>query len=216
MRLRKAESSRRKWIFGILYMGLILMTIGMSMHGICGMKRQQDIAEKILRFHVRANSDSSEDQELKLKVRDAIGVLMEDYLSEADDLEDCKEKVEAHMDEIVHTAEQVIAAEGKDYPVEAYLDQVDFPVKTYGSYTFPAGRYEALEVVIGAGTGHNWWCVMYPNMCFTGSVYEVIDEKSEEALQATLTEEEYESLLEEKNYKVSFRYLDFLEKFFEN
>ena len=98
-------------------------------------------------------------------------------------------------------------------PVEdGALVDVEFPVKTYGSYTFPAGTYQALEVIIGAGMGHNWWCVMYPNMCFEGSVYEVVDDKSEKVLKDTLSETEYQSLMEEKNYKISWKWLDFWDK----
>lgn len=68
---------------------------------------------------------------------------------------------------------------------------MDFPVKTYGDYTFPAGKYRALQITLGKGEGHNWWCVLYPNMCFQGSVYEVMDESSGEELREVLTQEEY-------------------------
>lgn len=191
---------------------LLLMTAAVSVTAVRQYLLQQGIAEKILRFHVRANSDSKEDQELKLKVRDAVGALLGEELAQAEDLEESMRIVEAHQDDIIHTARSVMEQEGYDYSVEAYISQVDFPVKTYGSYTFPAGTYEALEVVIGAGAGHNWWCVMYPNMCFADSVYEVVDEDSKEALEGTLTQEEYESLMEKKNYEISWKWLDFLER----
>lgn len=207
------RKSVRKGIFGILYITILFMTVGMSVYGVRQDRTQKEIAEKILRFHVRANSDSSEDQTLKLKIRDAVGSLMGKKLAEAEDKEMCRDIVEENMQDIIHTAEQVIAEEGYDYSVSAYVSNVDFPVKRYGSYTFPAGKYEALEVVIGAGMGENWWCVMYPNMCFEGSVYEVEDEHAKEALQETLTEEEYESLLSGKEYEISFKYLRFLDKY---
>lgn len=191
---------------------LLLMTAAVSVTAVRQYLLQQGIAEKILRFHVRANSDSKEDQELKLKVRDAVGALLGEELAQAEDLEESMRIVEAHQDDIIHTARSVMEQEGYNYSVEAYISQVDFPVKTYGSYTFPAGTYEALEVVIGAGAGHNWWCVMYPNMCFADSVYEVVDEDSKEALEGTLTQEEYESLMEKKNYEISWKWLDFLER----
>lgn len=203
----------RKGLFGILYFVIVFMTIGMSVYGVRQDRNQKEIAEKILRFHVRANSDSREDQELKLKVRDAVGTLMSEKLKEAEDKKMCRDIVKEHMQEIIHTAEQVIAEEGYDYPVSAYVSDVDFPVKTYGSYTFPAGEYEALEVVIGAGMGRNWWCVMYPNMCFEGSVYEVEDAHAKRALKKALTEEEYESLLTDKEHEISFKYFGFLDKY---
>lgn len=189
---------------------LLLATAAASVSAVRQYRLQQGIAEKVLRFHVRANSDSKEDQELKLKVRDAVGALLGEELAQAEDLEETRRIVEEHEDDIIHTARAVMEQEGYDYSVEAYIAEVDFPVKTYGSYTFPAGTYEALEVVIGSGAGQNWWCVMYPNMCFADSVYEVVDEDSREALEGALTQEEYEALMEEKNYEISWKWLDFL------
>ncbi len=171
---------------------------------------QREIAERILRFHVLANSDTEADQTLKLAVRDAVGEMMGQALCGTDSREACEAVIAEQMDAIIAAAEQVIAAEGYDYKIQAYLTDVDFPVKTYGDYTFPAGTYEALEVVIGAGAGKNWWCVMYPNMCFSGSVYEIVDEEAEASLRRVLSPEEYEAVLETGNYEVQFKYLTFL------
>lgn len=171
---------------------------------------QQSISEKVVRFHVRANSDESYDQELKLKVRDAVGSEMAKLLEDASGRDECEQIILDNMQMIETVAETVIASEGYTYEANAYLREVDFPVKTYGDYTFPAGSYEALEVVIGEGEGHNWWCVMYPNMCFSGTVYEVVDEDAKQALKEVLSEEEYEQVLAEGNYQVQFKYLTFL------
>lgn len=173
---------------------------------------QKEIADKILRFHVLANSDTKADQDLKLAVRDAVGAKMGEQLAGINSRNECEAVITNHLEEIVDTAEQVIADEGYDYEVEAFIKDVDFPVKTYGGYTFPAGRYEALEVVIGEGDGHNWWCVMYPNMCFSGSVYEIVDEEAEESLREVLSPEEYEAVLESGDYRVQFKYLTFLNR----
>ena len=175
---------------------------------------QQGIAEKILRFHILANSDSDKDQKVKEKVRDAIGNYLAPQLEEARDLSDTKNIVTRHMDEIVTVAEETLEKEGYSYGASARLATVDFPVKTYGSYTFPAGEYEALEITLGEGNGHNWWCVLYPNMCFQGSMYEVIDEEAEESLREVLTEEEYHSIIEDGDYQVKFKYLTFLNGLF--
>lgn len=197
--------------------GLVVLAVMMVGAGqyIEKQENQKEIAEKILRFHVRANSDREEDQSLKLKVRDAVGTMMSEKLSGVTDLSDCREIVQKNLSEIVETAADTIADCGYDYPVEAYVAQVDFPDKTYGEYTFPAGRYEALELVIGAGAGQNWWCVMYPNMCFAGNGYEVVKTEAKESLEQTLTQEEYESLMEEKNYTVKCKYLEFLNPYIE-
>ncbi|MCD8364210.1 MAG: stage II sporulation protein R [Clostridiales bacterium] len=169
----------------------------------------QGISGKILRFHVLANSDSSEDQELKLRVRDAVGTYMSEQLEGVSSLGESKVIVEENLAEIEKIAESEVEAAGYAYPVTASLETGVFPEKTYGSFTFPAGVYEALRVVIGEGDGHNWWCVMYPNLCFSGSIYEV-DAAAGEKLSAELTSEEYAAILKNGDYEVEFRILKFL------
>lgn len=190
-------------------MNLILLLLLGLQYG-RNLRMQEDIAGKVLRFHVLANSDSREDQALKLAVRDAVGVEMAEVLAGAGDREACEKIINANLNQIKATAERVVEEWGLDYEVEAALEEVDFPVKIYGDYTFPAGKYEALRVVIGEGEGHNWWCVMYPNMCFSGSVYEVVDEEAEEKLREVLDEEEYETVLSSGDYEVRLKCLDFL------
>lgn len=175
---------------------------------------QQDLAGRVLRFHVLANSDSEQDQELKLKVRDEIGTMMAEKLQDVDSLDECREIVRENLQKIETLAENTIAAAGYTYPVKAVLENCTFPEKTYGMFTFPSGNYEALRVVIGEGEGHNWWCVMYPNLCFSGSMYEV-DEQSGETLRETLSEEEYAAVLEEGNYKIKFKILRFMNRVLE-
>ena len=174
---------------------------------------QLEIAEKVLRFHVRANSDSREDQALKLKVRDAIGTLMQRRLVGVDQLDECSRIVNENLAEIIDTAEKTVRQEGYTYPVTAQVATVEFPQKTYGNYTFPAGAYQALNVVIGSGRGQNWWGVMYPNMCFHDAVYEVVDEEAEKSLQRVLSEDEYDAVLKSGKYRIRFKYLDFLNRF---
>lgn len=170
----------------------------------------RSISEKVIRFHVLANSDSSQDQSLKLKVRDAVGAYMQQELAGVSDVEKSREIVSRDIDEIVAVAQGVIRQEGFTYDVTAGLTQTEFPEKTYGSYTFPAGDYEALKIVIGEGEGKNWWCVMYPNLCFYNSVYEVVDENAEESLRQVLTSEEYAAIMESGEYEVRFKWLSFL------
>ena len=136
---------------------------------------------------------------------------MAELLSDVQDRAACEQVVEAHLPEITETAQAVVREAGYGYEVHAAIEETDFPSKTYGKFTFPAGKYEALRVVIGEGEGHNWWCVMYPNMCFEGSMYEVVDESAGEELKKVLSKEEYRAVLEEENYKVRCRYLTFLD-----
>lgn len=169
---------------------------------------QQQLARKVLRFHVLANSDSAKDQELKLKVRDAIGGYMRERVPACKDKEESKKRITEHLEEIEEVAMDVLVKEGYFYEVEAYLTECNFPVKTYGEYTFPAGNYEALQVIIGEGKGQNWWCVLYPNMCFENSIYEVVDDKAKDALRQVLDENEYEAVLESGKYEIRFRFLE--------
>lgn len=175
---------------------------------------QQSMAQKVLRFHVLANSDSTEDQELKLKVRDRVGTVMADKLKDVKTLDEGTLVVEQNLGVIEDCAAAVIAEEGYRYPVSVALENCMFPEKTYGAYTFPGGEYEALRVVIGSGEGHNWWCVMYPNLCFANSMYEV-DDTSDEKLREVLDPEEYAAVLESGNFKVRFKMLGFLNRVLE-
>ena len=202
---------RRKWIWYLLLgMNVTLLALLGMQYG-KNQRIQEQIAGKVLRFHVLANSDTAEDQNLKLAVRDAVGSRMAELLSDVQDREACEQVVEAHLPEIAETAQAVVREAGYGYEVHAAIEETEFPSKTYGKFTVPAGKYEALRVVIGEGEGHNWWCVMYPNMCFEGSMYEVVDESAGEELKKVLSKEEYRAVLEEGNYKVRCRYLTFLD-----
>lgn len=207
--MKKDWSRQTGYIAGMTVVTAVLFLGGIKIRQ---QSLQQGIAEKILRFHVLAASDTKEDQELKLKVRDAVGVYMEEGLADALNKSESEELVRLHLGEIEAVAEQTIKEAGYDYPVTASLAYVEFPEKTYGAYVFPAGTYEALEVVIGEGKGHNWWCVMYPNLCFSGSVYEVVDEEAEERLREVLSTEEYEAVFSSGNVKVEWKSLAFFKE----
>ncbi|MCI8874955.1 MAG: stage II sporulation protein R [Lachnospiraceae bacterium] len=173
---------------------------------------QRDISQDILRFHVLANSDSQADQSVKLKVRDEIGRYMKGNMGQVENLKECIKETEEKLPEITRIAEEVLKREGFSYPASARVGTVDFPEKQYGSYTFPGGSYKALQITLGEGEGHNWWCVMYPNMCFAGSVYEVVEEDAKRELKAVLTPEEYEELMAESQISVKFKYWEKLKE----
>jgi stage II sporulation protein R len=173
---------------------------------------QPQIAKKILRFHVLANSDSEDDQAVKLKVRDAVGTIMQEKLENADSLSTSKQIVSDNLELIRQTAQETLQKEGYSYGVTASLSTVEFPEKTYGAFTFPAGEYEALEVVLGEGEGHNWWCVLYPNLCFRGSMYEVVDEESEKELREVLTPEEYADVFNSGHFEIRLKFLEHFRK----
>lgn len=170
---------------------------------------QPSIASKILRFHVLANSDSNADQEVKEKVRDAVGVYLQPLLQDSESLEETKQIVTENMQQIITVAENTLQENGYTYPVCARITHTSFPEKSYGAYTFPKGEYEALQIVIGEGEGQNWWCVLYPNMCFRGSVFEVVEEEAGEALREVLSPWEYADVFESGKVQLRFKFLEF-------
>ena len=118
-------------------------------------------AEGVLRLHILANSDSPEDQALKLRVRDALLPLFET----AESYDDARAFVLGHGAELLTLCQTALAAAGASYGAQLLLGVDDFPDRTYAGALFPAGTYDALEIVLGAGSGHNWWCVLFPPLC---------------------------------------------------
>ena len=169
----------------------------------------EGISESIIRFHVRANSDSQEDQEVKLKVKEAVVDYIRPALSESDSLSESRAILEAESDNIRNVAIKTLRDNGFMEDVSVYFERSYFPVKSYGDVTFPAGYYEAFRVDIGDAEGKNWWCVLYPNMCFQGSVYEVMDESSGEELREVLTQEEYADVFDSGKMQIRWKFLDY-------
>lgn len=178
-----------------------------------GKQMQKDIAKQVIRLHVVANSDSEEDQKLKLEVKEQIVGLLREELKEDSSVAMAQQTLRSHLDEVEETARSYIQEKGYDYEVNAQLGTCYFPVKQYGDMTFPAGEYKALKVNIGEHEGKNWWCVMYPTLCFVDSTYQVVPEESKERLKENLTEEEYESLLTgEEDAEFGFWLFDFFKR----
>ena len=154
------------------------------------------IEDKVLRLHVIANSDSEEDQALKLKVRDQVLATLKPLLENAEDRSSSEAIVRAHLSEVEAAARETAWQEKPGENVHAELTNTRFPEKTYGDCTFPAGNY-----------GKNWWCVLFPSLCFVDTVHGVVPEESKELLKNVLTEEEYESLFTpgKSEYKVRWK-----------
>ena len=124
-----------------------------------------EIEKEVLRLHIIANSDSSEDQALKLKVRDRVLQLESDLCQNAESKAQAMEIVNEHIEEIESVAKRVVADNGYDYSVKATLTNCYFPTRDYESFTLPAGNYDALRITIGEAKGKNWWCVLFPEIC---------------------------------------------------
>lgn len=167
-------------------------------------KMQKELAEQVFRFHVLANSDSKADQELKLKVKDRILSYMKEELPESDSVDTTKEWAKSHTKELEEVATEVVREEGYDYRVKASVLFCNFPDKSYGDVTFPAGRYEALRIEIGEGGGQNWWCVLYPNLCFFDAVHAVVPDEGKEDLKKVLEEDTYEMVTSTSRFRIKW------------
>lgn len=150
--------------------------------------------EKLIRFHILANSDSVEDQELKLKVRDKVIDSMEEKFAKSESLDETREILNENMDNMRQVALKEIEENGKGYDVEIKLEDHEFPTKSYGKFTLPAGKYEAIRVLIGEAKGENWWCVMFPPLCFVDSKNAVADSETDKKMKKYLTSEEYSEI----------------------
>ena len=155
---------------------------------------QENIADNIIRLHVIANSDTDTDQSLKLKVRDGIIEQLQDTIAGTSSAAGAEKLLASQEDNIKNSALDIISGNGYNYPVNVSLEERYFPVKSYGDLIFPAGNYKALCVEIGEAKGRNWWCVLFPSLCFVDETYAVVPNSSKEKLKETLSEEEYESL----------------------
>lgn len=173
---------------------------------------QNSISHKVIRFHVIANSDSNFDQALKLKVRDKTVEFLTPLLENSKNIDESREIIAQNIDNIENIAIKTLA-QYSSYTASAKLTNSNFPTKTYGNYSFPAGNYEALKITIGEGNGQNWWCVMFPPLCFTDTSIEFSD-KSVETLSTNLTEEEFEliSKYDKPNVQIKFKFLEWINK----
>ena len=169
----------------------------------------EDVKDVVIRFHVLANSDSDEDQNLKLKVRDEILSYLRPYLEDLELREDAKRVILDKEDKIKDIALKVIKENGYNYGVRTELARENFPEKSYGNITLPQGNYEAIRVIIGDGNGHNWWCVMFPALCFIDVTKgQVEEEESKEKLDKVIEESK------EEKVEIKFKIVELIKNFF--
>ena len=166
---------------------------------------QQQIATQVLRFHIRANSDTVADQQKKLRIKQSLLEWLTPILSENTSKSETIQCIRKNLPDIRKEATRMAAPE----PVTVTLQKEWFPAKTYGTCTFPEGIYDALRVDIGQAKGHNWWCVLYPSLCFADALEPSMTEEGEEKLQQVLDEDAYDLLLHPQKLKIRFR-LEFI------
>lgn len=171
-----------------------------------------DIANNVFRLHVIANSDSEEDQKLKYIVRDSILSYVNGILENINNKEDVALTINNHIDEIKNIAQQAVYNEGFTYDVEIEVGNFKFPTKTYGNISLPPGLYDALRVKIGNASGKNWWCVMFPPLCFVDVSSGIVPEDSKELMESNLSSEDYALVSSSKNItKIKFKVVEVLQ-----
>jgi stage II sporulation protein R len=153
-----------------------------------------NLSDKLIRFHVIANSDLDSDQKVKLKVRDAILKKFGPILEKSGSRDESLAIISDNVEEIEKVANEILKSEGKDYMAKAVLGNSTFPIKQYGSITLPAGEYTALRVVLGEGDGKNWWCVMFPPLCFIDVTKGLTTEGTDKELKKVLNDKEVQSI----------------------
>ena len=173
-----------------------------------------DISDNVFRLHVIANSDSKEAQNLKYIVRDNVLDYVAQISTTASSKEDIINILQNHLTEIEAIALDTIRKNGFDYSVCVEIGNFSFPTKKYGDIILPPGYYDSLKIQIGEATGQNWWCVMFPPLCFVDVTSGIVPEESKELLQSNLSEEEYNLISEEStDVKVKFKIVEVLQNF---
>lgn len=191
-----------------------------------------EVKDSLIRFHVIANSDNEEDQNLKVKVKNRVIDYLYPYLNSSESLDESRQIIKGKMEEVKKLAKEVVKENNYQYNVQVELSRENFPDKSYGNITLPQGNYEAFRIIIGDGQGRNWWCVMFPPLCFVDeSKAEVEYDKTEEkinskqnasSLEVGMNFDENESdksqdidkESNENDVKIKFKIVEILKNFF--
>ena len=197
----------KKLKIGRIFVILILLSLFILISAISYVDAvSNNIADSVFRLHVIANSDSKEDQELKLKVRDELLSYMNIISKDSTSKQEVMQIVNEHKEEFTQIAKKVIKENGYNYTVNVQIGKADFPTKYYGDITLPAGTYDALKVQIGEAKGQNWWCVMFPPLCFVDVSTGIVPDNSKQELKQSLDNEEYDLISKTDNNEISFKF----------
>ena len=174
----------------------------------------ENLSNSVFRLHVIANSDTQEDQDLKYIVRDKLIEYMNTLSQSCSSKEEVIKTSQDNLDDFKQIAENTIREQGYSYPVEVEIGNFEFPTKTYGDISFPAGYYDALRVKIGEAKGKNWWCVMFPPLCFVDVTTGIVPDNSKDDLKQNLSDEEYKIISDTESSDITLKFK--LIEFFEN
>ena len=199
--------------FSVAIVVLLVILMALSFLPVHG---EQEVYDTVVRLHVLANSDSEEDQALKLRVRDAVLEAASPIVVGCRSQAEAIEALSAHLDDLEDAARKVIEAEGRHDAVTVLLGEEDYPTRTYESCAFPAGRYVSLRVCIGEAAGQNWWCCLFPPLCLSAATATSKEDNEDAFLQVGLTKDQYGIITEtgKAKYKVRFKVLEVIEDWF--
>ncbi|WP_315081497.1 stage II sporulation protein R [uncultured Clostridium sp.] len=170
----------------------------------------EEVKNSLIRFHVIANSDTNEDQSLKLKVRDEVINYLYPYLNKSDSLDESREIIKNNIEEVRSIAEKVIKENNYNYDVNIELSRENFPEKAYGNIVLPQGNYEAFRIIIGSGEGRNWWCVMFPPLCFVDESKAKIEyEKTQNKIKEEVNKKDSKDSI-----KIKFKVVEVIDNLF--
>jgi len=190
--------------------GLLLLFLFFLYTFICSfnyvLALSSDISNSVFRLHVIANSDSAEDQNLKYKVRDSLLAYMNSLCENINSKSEVILMVENNKEKFKKLALDVIHSEGFNYDVNINIGSFNFPTKTYGDISLPAGIYDSLRVEIGNAIGQNWWCVMFPSLCFIDINSGIVEEDSKQLLEKNLSKESFAIVSEKSNNTIKFKF----------
>ena len=201
--------------FKIAFILIVLISIFIFINAYNYVEAISDnLYNSVFRLHVIANSNSEEDQNLKYIVRDSLLNYMNEKCKNLSSKEDVIQYAKNNLVDIKNIAENTIKENGYNYPVVVEIGNYEFPTKWYGDISFPEGFYDALKVKIGKAAGQNWWCVMFPPLCFVNSTTGIVPDSSKQALKETLSEENYKIISESENSDITikFKLIEFFEK----
>ena len=200
------KSSKILFIFLLLTIYILFFTFSYSN------AVSQKLSNNIFRLHVIANSNSNEDQDLKYKVRDAIIEYMYSISSNISKKEEAINLVKENIDNFKEIAKKVVYENGFNYDINVEIGNFNFPTKTYGDISLPSGFYDALKIEIGNASGKNWWCVMFPSLCFVDVSNGIVPAESKENLYSNLDTESYNLISsDEPSYKIKFKLVELFE-----
>ena len=205
------KTSNRILICVVIFMAIIIIAGALPIHG------EQRIYDTVVRLHVLANSDSEDDQALKLEVRDSILDTVGEATRECRTQDEAAEAIRALMPELEERAERTVRERGFDYDVSLELSEEYYQTREYESCAFPAGEYLSLRVRIGKAEGQNWWCCLFPPLCLSAASSEARESNEDAFISVGFTPDQYKIITDsdEGKYKIRFKVLEAVQKFFD-